>query len=123
MLHDDFEREAEEGIQFAGSHNRQINAEIANGSGLEQYNALLEKYPTLAEDLEKFPHLVKHVLGLFSEKALWEVVHGEVEAKQHHKRLIKALYAFVEEHKDDLNLIEKEEAEEESREYAPYNGM
>lgn len=122
MVHTDFEREAEEGIDFAASHNEQINLEVAKGSGMEQYNALLEKYPTLAKDLEKFPYLVKHVLGLFSEKALWEVVHGEVKTKPHHKRLIQALYAFIEEHKEDLTLVEREE-EEELGEHAPSNGM
>lgn len=111
MTYSDLEKEAQKGIEFAAAHNKVIDPKLANGSGMEQYNALLKEYETLAEDLERLPYIIKQVLGQFSEKALWEVVHGETEAKPHHQRVIESLYAFLETHKEDLKLIEEEEKE------------
>ena len=112
MTYADLEKEAEEAIEYASIHNQSINPQIAEGSGMEQFNALFDKYKTLAEDLESLPRVIKQVLGKFSENALWEVVHGELHSKPHHRRVIEGLYAFIETHKEDLRTIEEEEKEQ-----------
>ena len=116
MTYSDFEKEAEEGIEFAAKHQNEIDPAIAEGSGMEQYNVFLRKYEALAEDLEHLPFIIKQVLGKFSEKALWEVVHGETQSKPHHKRIIEGLYAFLETYKDDLKLMAEEEREQSEEE-------